>query len=108
MAFKIAQKSSYKVAVKVQTPNDNNGFDTSEFKAEFRRVGMGELEQLRELSQREVIEKVLVGFSDLLDADNKELDFNELNVKALLDIPQAQLALTEAFWNSIFKAKEKN
>ena len=108
MAFKIAQKASYKVSVKVQTPNDNNGFDTSEFKAEFRRVGMQELDQLRELSQREVMEKVLVGFADLLDADNKELDFNELNLKALLDIPQAQLALTEAFWGSIFKAKEKN
>lgn len=108
MAFKIAQKATYRVAVKVQTPNDNNGFDTSEFKAEFRRVGMQELDQLRELSQREVMEKVLVGFADLLDADNKELDFNELNLKALLDIPQAQLALTEAFWGSIFKAKEKN
>lgn len=108
MAFKIAQKNSYKVAVKVQTPNDKNGFDTSEFTAEFKRVGMAELEQIKELTQKEVIKKVLVGFTDLLDEDNNALDYNETNVDALLDIPQAQLALTEAYWSSIFKAKAKN
>lgn len=108
MAFKIAQKNTYKVKVKVQTPNDNNGFDTSDFTAEFKRVGMQELEQLKELAQREVIQKVLVGYADLLDEENKPVDYNELNVSVLLDIPQAQLALTEAFWSSIFKAKEKN
>lgn len=108
MAFKLAQKNSYKVKVKVQTPNDNNGFDTSEFTAEFKRVGMQELEQLKDLTQKEVIKTVLVGFADLLDEDNKAVDFNEVNVDSLLDIPQAQLALTEAFWSSIFKAKEKN
>jgi hypothetical protein len=107
MAFKIAQKNSYKVKVKVQTPSDN-GFETSEFTAEFKRVGMAELEELKELPQREVIEKVLIGYTDLLDEDNKQVDYNALNVGILLDIPQAQLALTEAFWQSIFKAKEKN
>lgn len=108
MAFKIAQKPTYKTAVKVYTPNDNSGFDTSEFKAEFKRVGMDELEVLKELTQVEVMQKVLVGFSDLTDEDNKPLDFNEVNLNSLLDIPQALTALKEAFWASIFKAKEKN
>lgn len=108
MAFKIAQKPTYKVKVKVETPNDNNGFDTSEFTAEFKRVGVAELEQLKDEPQIDVIKKVLVGFADLLDDANKPLDYNDLNVQALLDIPQALKALTEAFWSSIFKAKEKN
>ena len=108
MAFKIAQKASYKASVKVFTPNDNNGFDTSEFKAEFKRVGMHELEALKELTQVEVIKSVLIGFTDLVDEDNKPVDFNELNLNALMDIPQALSALSEAFWTSIFKAKEKN
>lgn len=107
MAFKIAQKNSYKVKVKVQTPSDN-GFETSEFTAEFKRVGMKELEDLKELPQREVIEQVMIGYADLLDEENKQVDFNQVNLGILLDIPQAQLAITEAFWSSIFKAKEKN
>ena len=35
MAFKLAQKPSYTVPVKVHTPNDKGSFDTSEFKVQF-------------------------------------------------------------------------
>lgn len=108
MAFKIAQKPSYEVTVKVSTPNDKNGFDTSDFKAKFKRVGMEELDELRKLPQKEVLQRVMVGFSDLLDEDNAQIDFNEINFNALMDIPQAQSACSEAFWESIFKAKAKN
>lgn len=108
MAFKIAQKPSYEVTVKVSTPNDKNGFDTSEYKARFKRVGMDELDELRQLPQREVLQRVMVGFSDLLDEDDAQIDFNEINFNTLLNIPQALNATAEAFWESIFKAKAKN
>lgn len=107
MAFKLALKDTYKVKVKVQTPSDN-GFETSEFTAEFKRVGMNDIKELQDLPQRDVLEKVVVGYSDLLDGDNKPVDFNSLNLGLLLDIPQAQQALAESFWSSLFKAKEKN
>lgn len=108
MAFKIAQKPTYKVTVKVLTPNDKDGFDTSNFKAEFKRVSMDDLEKLREKTQAEVMKEVLTGFSDLLDEDDNPVDFNDITLQALLNIPQALSGLTEAFWSSIFKVKEKN
>jgi len=108
MAFKLAQNPTYTVTVKVSTPNDKDTFDTSEFKAKFKRVKFSELESLREKTQVDVIREVLVGFSNLLDDDNKEVDFNESTLNALLEIPQALAALSESFWTSIFKAKEKN
>jgi hypothetical protein len=108
MSFNIAQKPSYKTPVKVHTPNDKGGFDTSDFIAHFKRVSMDDIEALKELPQKEVLQQVLVGYSGLLDEDDKEIDFNETNVTTLFNIPQALAALTTAFWSSIFRAKEKN
>lgn len=108
MAFKLAQNPSYTTPVQVFTPNDKGGFDSSTFKAIFKRCDMTELEALQEKEQIDVQRAVLVGFSDLLDEDDKELEFNETNVKALLAIPQARAALAKAFWASIFKAETKN
>jgi hypothetical protein len=108
MAFKIALNPSYTVTVKVELPNDRDGFDKSEFKAKFKRCTVAELDDLREKPMDEALKSVLVGYSNLLDEDNKEVEFNDDNLNALLAIPQARIALNEAFWLSIFKAKEKN
>ena len=108
MAFKITQKPTFISRVTVETPNQKGGFDKSPFNAEFRRCGMDEIEELRKLPQKEVLEKVLVGWSDLIDDDNQPVDFNEDNLRALLNIPPALLALGAAFWESLFKAREKN
>ena len=108
MAFKLAQKPSYTVPVKVHTPNDKGTFDTSEFKVQFKRTTMEELNALKDIEQVDVLLGVIVGFSDLLDENDKPVDFNDINLSALLDIPQAQLALKQAFWESIFKAETKN
>lgn len=108
MAFKIAQKPTFIARIKVETPNQKGGFDRSEFQAEFKRVGMEEIDDLRKLPQAEVQEKVLVGWTELIDEDNKPVDFNEDNLRVLINIPQALAALGEGFWGSLFKAKEKN
>jgi len=108
MAFKLAQNPSYIATVKVSMPNDKDGFDTSEFKAKFKRVSFSELDKLREKTQLEVVKEVVLGYSGLLDENNQEVDFNEDNLNALTSIPQALAALSETFWLSIFKAKEKN
>lgn len=110
MAFKIALKPSYKVPVKVELPNGKGGFESSTFIAEFKRIGFDELAALRtsEQTHKEMLRDALVGFSDLLDAEDTALDFTPENVDALLNIPQAVSALSEAFWGSIYKGKEKN
>ncbi|SHL10148.1 hypothetical protein SAMN05216428_10176 [Nitrosospira sp. Nsp11] len=108
MAFKITQKPTFTARVKVETPNNTGGFDRSEFMAEFHRAGMDEIEELKKLPQREVLEKVLLGWSQLIDEDNQPVEFSEERRRALLNIPPALLALGAAFWESLFKAREKN
>lgn len=108
MAFKIALTPTYTVNVKVSLPNDKGTFDTSEFKAKFKRVSMEELDALREKTHADALREVLAGYSDLIDEKGEQVDFNEANVNALLSIPQALSALSEAFWASIFNAKAKN
>lgn len=109
MAFKLTQKPTFTARVKVDTPNDKGGFDRSEFTATFKRVNMDELDDLRNLPQRDVQRKVLVGWgNDLIDDAGQAVDYNDDTLAALLNIPPALAALTEAFWSSIFKAREKN
>jgi hypothetical protein len=108
MAFKITQKPTFISRVTVETPNLKGGFDKSHFNVEFKRCGMDEIEELKKVPQKEVLEKVVVGWSELLDDDNAAVDFNETNLQALLNISPALIALGEAFWTSLFKAREKN
>lgn len=107
MAFKITQKPVYTIPVVVHTPKDGGGFDASKFKAKFKRVDMAELEELRGLPQLEVQQRVLIGFDELED-DEGLVEFSDETKAALLNIPQALQALSEAFWGSIFQAKTKN
>lgn len=108
MAFKITQKPTFTSRVKVETPNNKGGFDRSDFLVEFKRVGMDEIEELKKLPQKEVMEKVIVGWTELIDDHNNPVDFNEDNLLVLLNISPAIMALSDAFWTSLFKAREKN
>lgn len=108
MAFRIAQKPTFITRVTVETPNQKGGFDTSFFNAEFKRIGMDEVEELQKKKQGEVLMQVLVSWTDLLDDKNEPVPFNDDNVLVLLNIPQALIALKEAFWGSLYKAREKN
>ena len=68
---------------------------------------MDEIEELKKLPGKEVMEKVLVGWSELLDDDNQPVDFNEDNLRALLNIPPALLAMSAAFWESLSRHAKK-
>ncbi|MBY0240757.1 MAG: hypothetical protein K2X55_15710 [Burkholderiaceae bacterium] len=108
MAFKIAVSPTYITKIVVELPNHNGKHDKSDFMAEFKRVSFDDLDDLRKMPQKEVLQQVLVGWSGLVDEHNQGVSFNPVNVDVLLAIPQAFLALADGFWNSIYKAKEKN
>ncbi|HEX8603490.1 MAG TPA: hypothetical protein VF774_12665 [Pseudoduganella sp.] len=106
--FKIALSATYAVAVNVETPNEKGTFDKSKFTATFKRSDIDQLDELRKLSQRDVLKDVLVGWSGLVDEHDENVPFSPGTRDAVLQIPQALFALAEAFWGSIHKAKEKN
>lgn len=109
MAFKLAKKPTFISRVKVFTPNSKGGHDKSEFNGTFKLVSdMEELEDLRSLPQREVMERVLVGWNEFVDDDGNEIEFNEVTLQALLSDARALSGLRLAFWSNILKAPEKN
>lgn len=108
MAFIIAVTPSYKVKVTVELPNEAGKIEKSDFMAQFKRVSMDDLDDLRKMPQKEVLETVLIGWTGLLDENKESVPFNPANFAVVLAIPQAFSALADAFWSSIFKAKEKN
>ncbi|KQV78472.1 hypothetical protein ASD15_21915 [Massilia sp. Root351] len=108
MAFKIAVTPTYMAKIVVELLNMHGKHEKSDFMAEFKRVSLDELDELRTLPQKEVLQKVLVGWSGLLDESNTSVPYNQMNFDVVLAIPQAFAALSEGFWASIFKAKEKN
>jgi len=108
MSFKIALSPTYRVNVVVETPKESGGFERNDFTAVFKRVDMKDLEELTKIPQIEIIDRVLIGWIDLLDENDDPVEYNAGHRAALLRIPQAGPALIEAFWNSIYKAREKN
>ena len=108
MAFKIALTPTYLAKVEVNMPKESGGFESSDFWAKFKRVDVAELEALRALPQKEVIGRVLVGWTDLLDEESRPVEYGVSTRAALLLIPQVLEGLVYAFWTSIYKAREKN
>lgn len=108
MAFKISLKPTFVSRVTVESPNQKGGFDTSTFNAEFKRVTMDELDELRALGQREVMRRVLVGWTDFLADDNEPVPYNDDTLLVLVNTPEALAGLGKAFWSSVIKASEKN
>lgn len=108
MAFKLTHKPTFPARVKVEMPNQKGGVDRFEFQVVFKRVTMDEVEELKHMKPIEVLNRTVTGWIELVTDENQPIDFNDENLHALLQIPQAVAGMTEAFWTSQFKAKEKN
>lgn len=108
--FKLALSPSYPIEINVETPSPTTPgvFDKSTFMAQFKRVSTDEVEKLRKLVQADVMRRVLVGWSDMADENGNTIEFSKDRLEALVAIPQALVATSTAFWDSIHKAKEKN
>lgn len=108
MAFRLTQKPTFVARVDVETPNSKGGFDTSHFFCEFKRINMEEHQQVLKEKPADFLPRLIVGFTELIGDDGQSVEFNEDNLRALLSIPNALIAIKNAFWEAVSKAKEKN
>jgi len=79
MAFVRKKVKTFKWPVQVQEPSDTKPgeFETSEFTAVFKRVGMSKLQNSKDDENIDLIRKVLVGWEGIVDEDGEEVPFSD-------------------------------
>lgn len=126
MAFKLAINPTFRDVVQVEMRGETGKIERSSFTAEFRRLQLPELEELKASVEKEAAElppsekwraqasamrQVLVGWRDMVGEDGKTVvEFSETNRELLLVIPQALTATQLVFWTNSYGngAREKN
>lgn len=108
MAFRLAKNPVFSVKVEVMTPNERAGFDRSTLVVKYRRPGVDESLELQKLTPREAMEKVVCGWDEFFEDDNRPVEFGEDTLWALLSDPAALLAINDAFWSTCVKSRQKN
>jgi hypothetical protein len=121
MLFKIAGKDTYFTPVIVDVPDGTGKGTKHTFKVQFKRLTQPELievfrrvdplklnegEEL--LRDRELLEDVMVGWEGVQDTNGNDVEFNQENMAALLDIYPVQPTIVSAFFDSIKTGKRKN
>ncbi|MCB4811697.1 hypothetical protein LG204_10260 [Methylovorus menthalis] len=108
MAFCLAVNEFYFHPVVVFMQDDKGGFTPSKFVVKFRRVPLPEMESIKALTGKELVQSVVIGWKDLHDEEGNEVEFSEEHLDQLISIGPAFSAVYDAFWDSQFKAKAKN
>ncbi|MDE1011272.1 MAG: hypothetical protein OSB38_36980 [Paraburkholderia fungorum] len=112
MAYRVARKPTFTIKVVVVEPGDADSgeVETSEFTARFKRVSDEELVQIRTSgrSDKEIMQDMLVGWSDLTDEQGAQLPFSEQFRDTLLSIPHALRGIAYAFMAGASGAGLKN
>jgi len=108
MAFRLATARTFKAEVKVPVAQENGGYENNTFTAIWDHATTQELDDLRKLTNQELIKKKLRGW-EMRDAEtNAEVPFTPENLAAALAIPPTPMQLAMAFWEQINGARAKN
>lgn len=125
MAFVLDLSDSYRWPVAVDVPEDGR-HKTMKFDGEFARLPQDRINALYSAMQarlvamqagestadliddREIAEEVLVGWSNILDADGEEVPYSEAIKAKLLNVPKVAASIVTAWGDSLQGAKRKN
>lgn len=114
MAFVLSQSESYTWPVTVEFPIDGGRFEKQTFDAEFRRLPQArireiwDLIQAGDLSDDELCDEVLTGWSGIQDAKGGDVPFSEKAKADLLNVPLVSAAVVTSWLDSLSKGKRKN
>jgi hypothetical protein len=126
MAFVLKQTTTYSWPVAFDVPADGGRFVKQSFDAEFTRPTQSRIVEIQEavykrlraiqndqdtdgmITDQEIAEEVLVGWSGVDDGEGAEVPFSEKAKQQVLDVPSVSAAIVEAFFDSLKGAKRKN
>ncbi len=108
MAFKRTTSPTFRADVNVPVANEAGGYDQNSFTAIFAHATSSELEELRQLTNQELLKRKLVGWQ-MTDADTgQEVPYSADALAAVLQIPPTPMYMAAAFWEQINGARAKN
>ena len=116
MAFVLEDLKTSTFEWKVEFEIPQNGYRSKhDFNAVFKRISQTEYEELNRKQKEEgypdnsVVKDIMVGWSNMLDSENKEVPFTKNNLDKLLDILGMAAYIIKAFGNAhAGELKEKN
>lgn len=101
--FRLGQSNQFSYPVHVEVVGDAGVRKTHTFTAVFKRVDREEFEDMvekvraGELKDRDVVDRVLVDWKDVQDADGNDLPFDEAGKVALYSVLPVVPAIASAF-----------
>lgn len=111
--IKIATLPSYFHPVKVEFPIDEGKKKIVEFQAQFKRLTQDEIQEQQDaladgtLSDRGVINQVMIGWRGVADEAGTPVDFTESNLASLLSMFPTQPSIVRAYFDSLKHAPKK-
>lgn len=112
--FKIQALPAYFHTVSVRFPMGNDEVKVVEFDAQFRRLTQDEIEELNasvvegRITDREIIDRVLMGWRNVGDAEGNELPYTPENLESLLRLHPTKPSIVRAYFGSLEAARAKN
>ena len=114
MAFVLSQSESYVWPVAVEFPVNGGRFDKQTFDVEFKRLPQSRIRevwdaiQAGEMTDNDLCDEVITGWSGVQDAKGGEVPFSEKAKADLLNVPLVASSVVTAWLDSLAKAKRKN
>jgi len=90
--------------IQIDIMGEKGHWEKNTLDATFLQPSTDELDELRDLKPKEVLERKLVGVVGLLDDDGNAVEFSPENKTALLAIPAAVVEINRAFWGGVVKS----
>jgi hypothetical protein len=105
MAFKLNLTGKFtRKNIVIELMNERGVWEKSTLDATYLQPTTDELDELRDLKPKEVLERNLTGVAGLLDDDGNSIELTPEHKVALLEIPAAVLALSRAFWEGVVRS----
>jgi len=105
MAFKLNLTGKFtRKNIVIELMNERGAWEKNTLDATYLQPTTDELDELRDLKPKEVLERNLTGVAGLLDDAGNSIELTPEHKVALLAIPAAVLALSRAFWEGVVKS----
>tara|TARA_Y100000593_G_scaffold92981_1_gene186250 strand:- start:858 stop:1211 length:354 start_codon:yes stop_codon:yes gene_type:complete len=117
LAFILKKRNTYFWPINFETPVDDGKYETLKFSCEFKRIKQSQIEEYQKQFQdmktalaasRKCAKEVVVGWKDILDEENNQIEFSTKTLDLLLETPMLAQTIAVAYIGSLNEEKAKN